>query len=246
MTAFFNFLRANRPAFAHDPVLANITEADVQAYFNDLKERRQATLATTNKILSHLNRYFRYLFTHQVITTYPTLTFHGALAKPAPRINVVWLDKLGDLLLSDQLHFYSRLTLFLSARGFISREFLAPSFGRVLATLAPQGPAEAQFLTAFQAFHAPLAAQQNCDDPFLKIRINPQNPQLTSAGLHKYLTPDEKITGFSLNPRDLHQGFVLNQLRHHRDWSDQQLESRLRLSPASLLYYRQLLLNADH
>lgn len=246
LTAFFTFLRANRAAFAHDPVVSKITEADVRAYFSYLKEERRATLATTNKVLSHLNRYFRYLFTHQLITAYPTLTLHGALAKPAPRVGQAWLGKLDELLASDQLHFYSRLVLFLSARGFTSNEFLAPDFGRILAREAPRSAAEERFLAAFTAFHAPLAARQNCEDPFLKVRVNRDHPHLTSAGLHKYLTPDEQLVGFSLSPRDLHQGFVLNQLRHHRDWSDQQLEQGLRLDPASLLYYRRLLLNADH
>lgn len=217
----------------------------MRAYFDYLKEERKATLATTNKVLSHLNRYFRYLFTHQLIITYPTLTIHGALAKPAPQVGQAWLSKLDDLLVSGQLHLYSRLTLFLSARGFLSSEFLAPGFGAVFQKEGPHSEAEQRFLTAFAAFHAPLAARQDCDDPFLKVRVNRAHPHLTSPGLHKYLTPDEQITGFSLSPRNLHQGFVLNQLRLHRDWSNQELETRLRLDPASLLYYRRLLLNAD-
>ncbi|MGM9982403.1 MAG: site-specific integrase, partial [Limosilactobacillus sp.] len=31
LTNFFTYLMANRPAFAHDPRLANLTESDVRA-----------------------------------------------------------------------------------------------------------------------------------------------------------------------------------------------------------------------
>ncbi|MFC2402428.1 MAG: phage integrase N-terminal SAM-like domain-containing protein, partial [Limosilactobacillus fermentum] len=56
LTSFFDFLRANRPAFAHDPQVDAVTETDVRTFFNYLKDDRVATLATTNKVLSHLNR----------------------------------------------------------------------------------------------------------------------------------------------------------------------------------------------
>ena len=146
---------------------------------------------------------------------------------------------------SDQLHFYTRLTLFLSAKGYTVGEFLAPDFGQQLQRLTPQTKAEADFLAAFATFHQPLEELQGCADPFLKTRLNHDQPRLTNAGLHKYLKADESLTNFSLAPRNLHQGYVLNQLRLHRDWSDQQLMEVLRIDPASLLYYRRLLFNQD-
>lgn len=245
LTSFFDFLRANRPAFAHDPQVDAVTETDVRTFFNYLKDDRAATLATTNKVLSHLNRYFRYLFTHQLIHGYPTLTLHGALPRPAVKVSPKWVNQLDQLLESDQLHFYTRLTLFLSAKGYTVGEFLAPDFGQQLQRLTPQTKAEADFLAAFATFHQPLEELQGCADPFLKTRLNHDQPRLTNAGLHKYLKADESLTNFSLAPRNLHQGYVLNQLRLHRDWSDQQLMEVLRIDPASLLYYRRLLFNQD-
>ncbi len=245
LTGFFDFLRANRPAFAHHPQVDRVTETDVRSYFNYLKEERQATLATTNKVLSHLNRYFRYLFTHQLIHDYPTLTLHGALPKPAVKVSPKWVNNLDDLLASNQLHYYTRLVLFLAARGYTVGEFLAPDFNEELRHLSPTTPTEDQFLRDFTVFHQPLSELQNCADPFLKTRLNREAPRLTNAGLHKYLKSDEKLTNFSLSPRNLHQGYVLNQLHLHRDWSDQQLMTHLRLDPASLLYYRRLLFNQN-
>ena len=128
LTNFFNYLLANRPAFARDPRLANLTESDVRAYFNMLRTQQGITMGTYNKILSQLNRYFRYLFTHQLISSYPTLTLHGQAVNPRQRISTKWLPKLNAILQDDHVHYYTRLTLLLSKHGFTVGEFLRPGF----------------------------------------------------------------------------------------------------------------------
>lgn len=242
LTNFFNFLLANRPAFARDPRLANLTESDVRAYFNMLRTQQGITMGTYNKILSHLNRYFRYLFTHQLITTYPTLTLHGQAIDPHQRISTKWLQKLGAILQDDHVHYYTRMTLLLSKHGFTVGEFLQPGFYRVLSQLVITDPVERDFIQQYQDFIQPRQALQNSPDIFLKQRYQPDSPQLTNAGLHKYLRGDQDYLGFHLAPKYLHQSYVLNQLATHRDLSDAALMERLKLDPASLLYYQHLLL----
>ena len=70
LTNLFNYLRANRPLLAQQPTLNNLTETDVRAYLNYLRDDKQITMTTYNKILSQLNCYFRYLFTHQLISAF--------------------------------------------------------------------------------------------------------------------------------------------------------------------------------
>lgn len=38
LTNLFNYLRANRPQFAQQPTLDNLTETDVRAYLNYLRD----------------------------------------------------------------------------------------------------------------------------------------------------------------------------------------------------------------
>lgn len=241
LTNFFNFLMANRPAFAQRPTLDNLTEADVRAYFNMLHTKRDITMSTYNKILSQLNRYFRYLFTHQLIKDYPTLTLHGQAVNPSQRITTKWLDHLDQILQDDHVHYYTRLTLFLSKCGFTVGEFLQPGFYRVINQLQVTDPVEQDFLRRYHDFIRPRQALQNSPDLFLKQRYQPAAPQLTNAGLHKYLRADQDYLGFRLAPKYLHQSYVLTQLAQHRTLSDAQLMERLKLDPASLLYYRRLL-----
>lgn len=242
LTNFFTYLMANRPAFAHNPQLNNLTESDVRAYFTMLRTQQDITMGTYNKILSHLNRYFRYLFTHQLINDYPTLTLHGQAINPRQRITTKWLHELNQILKDDHVHYYTRLTLLLSKYGFTVGEFLQAGFYQVLERLQITDPVEQEFIHHYHEFIRPRQALQNCPDLFLKQRYQPEAPQLTNAGLHKYLKADQDYLGFRLAPKYLHQSYILTQLTSHRDLSDAELMERLKLDPASLLYYQRLLL----
>lgn len=242
LTHFFTYLMSNRPEFAANPQLKNLAEADVRSFLTALKENEQVTLSTYNKNLSHLNRYFRYLFTHQLIDIYPTLTLHGKATNSNKRLTTKWITKLPDILQDDHLHFYTRLTIFLASRGFTVSEFLAPGFEEVWHHLSPANSVERQFINAFNHFIQPLQALQKSPQIFLKQRYSPDNPGLSNAGLHKYLRQDENYLGFSLAPKFLHQAYILYELNQHPELSANQLMEKLRLDPASLLYYQKQLI----
>ncbi|EEW53147.1 site-specific integrase [Limosilactobacillus antri] len=245
LTNLFSYLQANRPQFARQPTLANLTETDVRAYLSYLQADKQITMTTYNKILSQLNRYFRYLFTHQLINDYPTLTLHGRAVAPNQRVASKWLAKLDQLLADDHLHYYTRLTLLLSKYGYTVGEFLQPGFNRVFEQLTLKTPAEEKFRQQFLAYIAPRQQLQVSPDLFLKQRFNPTAPRLSNPALHKFLHQDEEYLGFSLAPKYLHQSYVLLYLASHRQDSDQQLAEALQLDPSSLLYYKRLLINTD-
>ncbi|MCI1975034.1 MAG: phage integrase N-terminal SAM-like domain-containing protein [Limosilactobacillus sp.] len=243
LTHFFNFLMGNRPEFAANPKLSNLTEADVRAFLVALKEDEKITLSTYNKTLSHLNHYFRYLFTHKLIGIYPTLTIHGRATNNNKRLTTKWLEKLPEILQDDQIHFYTRITIFLSSRGYTVSEFLAPGFENVWQKLKPANESERQFIDHFNLFVKPLQELQHSSRIFLKQRFSPDNPGLSNAGLHKYLRQDEDYLGFSLAPKFLHQAYILYELNNHPELSATQLMEKLRLDPSSLLYYQKQLVN---
>lgn len=245
ITNLFNFLLSSRPGFASNPTLANLTETDIRAYLSFLQEDKHITMTTFNKILSQLNRYFRYLFTRQLITSYPTLTIHGQAVAPNQRVSTKWLAKLPDILADDHVHYYTRLTLLLSKYGFTVGEFLAPGFYRIWNKLALTAPGEKTFRQQFNTFIHPQQELQKSADLFLKQRFQPDNPRLSNAALHKFLKHDEHYLGFSLAPKYLHQSYILTFLAHHQQLSDQELAQALKLDPASLLYYQRLLLHAN-
>lgn len=237
----FNYLEDQRPGYAHDPSAKNVTETDVRAYLNWLRDEQDITLATFNKVLSQLSRYFRFLFTHQLIDTYPTLTIHGKATKPNQHLSTKWLLKLDDILADDQIQYFTRAVLFLSSRGYTVSEFLQPGFGDVWRSLQPKNEAEKRFMTAFDEYIAPIQQLQHCQDIFLKQRLNREHPWISNAGLFKYLKADEEYLGIRLAPKYLHQSYILYQLAQHRNATPQELQTMLRLNPQSLLYYQRLL-----
>lgn len=238
----FNYLEDQRPGYAHDPSAKNVTETDVRAYLNWLRDEQDITLATFNKVLSQLSRYFRFLFTHQLIDTYPTLTIHGKATKPNQHLSTKWLLKLDDILADDQIQYFTRAVLFLSSRGYTVSEFLQPGFGDVWRSLQPKNEAEKRFMTAFDEYIASIQQLQHCQDIFLKQRLNREHPWISNAGLFKYLKADEEYLGIRLAPKYLHQSYILYQLAQHRNATPQELQTMLRLNPQSLLYYQRLLL----
>lgn len=220
---------------------AEITESDVRAYLAALQDNQSITIRTYNKLLSQLNAYFSYLLSHRITTSLPTLTIHRKAVSPISGVTTKWLAKLDEILADDNVHFYTRMTLLLCSHGYTVSEFLQPGFERIWHNLTLNSPAEQEFQKAFSAFIEPLQEKQQSRQIFLKKRFAPDHPGLTNAGLHKYLRRDQDYLGFSCAPKYLHQAYVLNYLANHRELTDQGLEERLNLDPASLTYYQQLL-----
>lgn len=239
VTQFFSYLRANNTAFAANPTVDNLFDRDVTAYFDELRHQGQLRRTTENKLLSHLNRYFQYLFTHSLTTHLPTLALHGPQRPAAQPQQTKWLPLLPTILSDQRVHFYTRLTLLLISKGYRVGEILQPGFVHEWQTI-PLNTSERQFQQAFMRFITPLQARQQSSDLFLKQRLDLTNPHLTNAALHKYLKKDAAYLGFDLSPTRLYQSYVIQMLREHPTFSDQELEDRLRLDPQALLYYKQL------
>lgn len=238
LTDLFNFLSNFNAGYQADHRVATLLDRDIEQYLAMLVNQRQVTNGTYNKMLSHINIYFKYLFTHNLITHYPTLMLKGKSHDDLKAPTTKWLHLMPAILANRQLAVYTRLTLLLSSRYYTISEFLTPGFYQQLNT-ADFKDDERAFWQEYQQFIRPLQERQHSQDLFLKQRLA-GDPHLTAASLHKYLKPDEKLLGFALTPTRLYQSAILDYLLQHPNLSDQQLVKKLRLDPQSLNYYRQL------
>ncbi|MCH5462876.1 site-specific integrase [Lactobacillus sp. LC28-10] len=238
LTDLFSFLSNFNVGYQADHRVATLLDRDVEQYLAMLVNQRQVTNGTYNKMLSHINIYFKYLFTHDLITHYPTLTLKGKSHDDLKAPTTKWLHLMPSILANQQLAVYTRLTLLLSSHFYTISEFLTPGFNQQL-DIQNFKTHEQAFWQEYQRFIEPLQERQHSRDLFLKQRLD-GDPHLTAAGLHKYLKPDEKLLGFSLTPTRLYQSAILDFLLQHPRLTDQQLSEKLRLDPQSLNYYRQL------
>lgn len=238
LSDLFNFLSNFNAGYQADHRVTTLLDRDIEQYLAMLVNQRQVTNGTYNKMLSHINIYFKYLFTHDLITHYPTLTLKGKSHDDLKAPTTKWLHLMPTILANRQLAVYTRMTLLLSSHYYTVSEFLSPGFYQQLDT-RHFNHHEQTFWQEYQRFISPLQERQHSQDLFLKQRLG-GDPHLTAAGLHKYLKPDEKLLGFSLTPTRLYQSAILDFLLQHPSLKDQQLSEKLRLDPQSLKYYRQL------
>lgn len=238
----FNYLRENNPTYQSTADLNQITELEIKEYLSWLQIQRQIKNSTYNKILTHLNSYFVFLFQNGLATTLPTIGMKGMKkrkATPPAKGTVNWTKNLADYLANDQLAYYTRMTLLLTAHSFTTAEFIQSDFYRQLNEINWH-PFEAEFLKQFAKEHETAVKLQHSKAIFLKERINLANPTLSLAGLHKILKKDQPKVDLPLKPSVLYQNAILNYIHHHQNLSDERLMHDLRLSRESLNYYRGL------
>lgn len=240
---FFHYLENFNPTYQATHRVNDLQTSDVEQYLAMLTNQRAIQNQTYNKVLSHLNVYFKFLFSHNWTPYLPTLDLKSKPKQAAQPINYQWVDHLDDWLSDPRLHVYTRATLLLTAQGYPVQVFLRPNFTAQLDTKT-WPPAAQAFLTTLYAFLAPLQERFQSSDWFLKQRAA-VDPHLTLPGLHKYLRPDQAITQFSLSPTVLYQGYLVNYLRRHPQLRDQQVITALHLPPDSIDYYRRLAQRAD-
>lgn len=235
---FFNYQQHFNGTYQASGLLIDITENDIQAYLSMLKEQRQFKTSTLNKSLSNLNGYFSFLFAHRRITTLPTFAIKG---QPLTGNQTAddWPVQLSKLLSNDDLHVYTRAFLCFTCHSFTASEILSPNFYQQLKSLTFSDD-EQVFLTKFKTFLAPLQAEFQTQDLFLKQRKRGTEPRLSLAALHKYLSGDSQRAGMPLKPVWLRQSFILWYLRGHRDTELPVIMATLRLDLASLGYYQNL------
>jgi len=240
---FFHYLENFNPTYQRDHRVNQLQTADVEQYLAMLINSRQIQNQTYNKVLSHLNVYFKFLFSHSWTPYLPTLDLKSKDLQESRPVNFRWVDDLDDLLADDRLHVYTRATLLLTAQGYPVQVFLKPGFTAKLTT-TDWSPAARNFVAVWQHFVAPLQDRFQCPDWFLKQRAA-TNPHLTLPGLHKYLRPDEATAGFRLSPSTLYQGYLVHYLRRHPRLSDKEATEILHLEPDSIDYYRKLARHAE-
>jgi len=240
---FFHYLENFNPTYQKTHRVRDLQTQDVEQYLSMLLTARQIQNQTYNKVLSHLNIYFKFLFSHRWTPYLPTLDLKSKPKQAPQPVNYRWVDDLTDYLADERLHIYTRLTLLLVSQGYPVQSFLKPG---VTEKIDPHNwPATVQpFLKTFRDFIDPLQQRFLCDDWFLKQRAA-ADPHLTLPGLHKYLKPDEAVIGFALSPTVLYQGYLVNYLRRHPQKTDREVTAALNLPPDSIDYYRRLSQRAD-
>lgn len=235
----FNYLRKFNVLYQNNPDLSDLEETDIKTYFNMLQLNRNIKNTTYNKVLTHLNTYFIFLFQNKLSNSLPTIALKGLKRTKESTIRLDWTNSITEYLTDENLSYYTRMVLLLISHFYTITEILQPNFYQVVAR-ENFADSELKFLTAYNSFLAPLQKKQGTSNLFLKQHINLADPCLTLPALHKYLKKDQPKINIALQPRQLYQNAICYFIISHQELSDSTLSNRLRLQSASLNYYRQL------
>lgn len=238
LAELFNYLSEFNKGYQSDHRVENLFNRDIEAYLNMLLTNRQISNSTYNKILSHINVYFNYLFTHNLNSNLPTIELKGLKKASKEDINVKWINELGSILMNNNVHFYARMTMLLTSKGYKSEEFLQKGFYKQLSSI-DFNENELKFKSSFDEFIKPIQEKQSSSDIFLKQRLSEQ-PNITIQGLHKYLKPSEDVLNISLNPSTLFQSYIVFYIQKNPNLNDIELSTHLNLDLSSINYYKQL------
>ncbi|CAI2601028.1 hypothetical protein AKUH4B507X_08310 [Apilactobacillus kunkeei] len=239
LSDMFDYLSDFNKGYQKNHKVSNLFNRDIEEYLQMLLDERKINHNTYNKVLSHINVYFNYLFTHQLNSNLPTIDIKGLKHESKSELDTSWLDTINVILADANVHFYARMTVLLISKGFKSEEFLQPGFYRLFNQITFSDE-EKFFINLFDKFIQPIQLKQNSQDIFLKQRLA-EDPHITSAGLHKYLTPSEQYLGFSLSPSKLFTGYVIDFIKKNPDLCDSKLSSQLNLDLSSINYYKGLI-----
>lgn len=239
ITRFFNYLRQNNPNYRDSLKVSSISSNDIKEYLNTLSITNNIKNTTYNKMLTHINTYFKFLFINNLSPVLPTLSIKGRKRTVNKTNDLAWTEKLAEYLVDDNLSLYTRMTLLLISHFYTIKEILQKDFYQELNKIEFTN-FEYEFINLFNEEILNLQQRQHTHDIFLKKRLDIVSPQLTLPGLHKYLKKDQKNIDIKLSPRELYQNVVCYFILNNQNLSDTQLIQRLRLEDlTSLNYYRQ-------
>ncbi|WP_076461489.1 tyrosine-type recombinase/integrase [Limosilactobacillus caccae] len=216
--------------------LNQVTNADIRNYIAHLKEDRHLASRTVNKYISHLKKYFTYLYEQKLIKNYPLTTIKGLSFNRSGHYQIGWQRDI-RLMIGHVKPATIKLLLAISC-GYHPDELLQLKWGDINSRL------EDDRLSAALK-KAPDFQLANDDYLFTDGRSEDSGRPLTSmVALANRVKDDREVLNLNLAPSKLRNSFVYSQVIRE-DMTDHQLMQLLHCNQKTLSYYRQCAIDAD-
>ena len=80
---FWNYFLQNSNS---EPKVSNVSAQDIRAFIDHLEQDQNKTISTINKYVTHLKKYFSFLYDHQLVKNYLFTDLHGYTFDLTPHI----------------------------------------------------------------------------------------------------------------------------------------------------------------
>lgn len=216
--------------------LQQVTNADIRNYIAHLKEDRHLASRTVNKYISHLKKYFTYLYEQKLIKTYPLTTIKGLTFNRSGHYQIGWQRDI-RLMIDHVKPDTIKLLLAISC-GYKPDELLQLRWQDITSQLKDDQLAMA--LKENPAF-------QLANDRYLFTDSRSQNndrPLTSMVALANRVKDDRETLNLNLAPSKLRNSFVYSQVIK-KNVTDIQLMRLLNCNQKTLSYYRQCAIDSD-
>lgn len=119
---FWNYYLANSE---HEPTLDLLTGQDIRSFLINLEVSEHRSVQTINKYVTHLKKYFSFLYDHELMPNYVLTDIKGHTFDRTPRFCVDWIDHLDEIVASSKVSLDTKKLLILIAHGFKPEELLS-------------------------------------------------------------------------------------------------------------------------
>ncbi|MDE7056298.1 MAG: site-specific integrase [Lactobacillus sp.] len=230
VNSFWNYYRT---VAVNNCSLNDITESDIRSYLINLENREHLKASTINKYLSYIKIYFDFLFSHQIINTYPPFNIKGNFTSRKRNYIIGWNHQLSKIINIPNINVKSIALLTAVNLGFKPDDILSLRFSDIEPNL------DNSKLRDYFVDHLDF---KNSNNPFL-FQNRSGKPYTLKTSLYVSLSNDSKALGFPLTITYLRLSYIYTLLTEN-NLSDPQLIEKLKISPKSLIYYKtQLITN---
>lgn len=216
---FWNYFLKNSNS---EPKITNVSSQDIRSFIDYLEQYQHKTISTLNKYVTHLKKYFSFLYNHQLVKKYLFTDLHGYTFDRTPHICIDWIKNLKEIISWSEISLTTKKVLILIAYGFDPKTFLNLTKSDISSIKNPD-------------YRAILTTNTDENPLIFQTKTGKEISALTS--LTRKIAPDKKVLNFDLTPRKLRLSYVYAQV-NDPSLSDLQLMELLQCSRKSLTYYR--------
>ncbi|QNQ82381.1 integrase [Lactobacillus sp. PV037] len=219
---FWNYYRDTS---SHPPTLEDITGQDIRQFLVELEIRQNRSIQTINKYVTHLKKYFSFLYDHKLMPNYVLTDIKGYTFDRTPRFCLDWIDHLEEIVKNSAVSLDAKKILILIAHGYEPEKFLKLTLTRVK---ADKIITNSLYLTTLS---------QPLIETDLIFHTKKGLPITALTSLSRRIIPDREILNFNLTPGSLRLSYIYR-LVNDSSLSDDDLMKLLHVNRKNITYYR--------
>lgn len=219
---FWNYYLANS---SHAPTLDELTGQDIRSFLVNLETNENRSVQTLNKYITHLKKYFSFLYDHKLMPNYVLTDIKGHTFDRTPRFCLDWIDHLNEIIASDKINQDTKKLLILIAYGFKPEELL-----NLQVTDVEKKINNSTYLTI-------LSTPVLSDVPPLIFHTKKGRPLSALPSLSRRILADREVLNLDLTPGKLRLCYIYR-LVNDSSLSDDDLIRLIDCNRKTITYYR--------